>query len=197
MRQVKEAIVVEGKYDVIRVRSAVDATVVSTDGFRIFRSPEKRELLRRLAESSGLIILTDSDSAGGVIRNHLLSFLPPETVRIAYVPPIPGKEKRKSAPSREGLLGVEGVDNATVIAALERAGATFTHRHAAPPPQHWNKTDLYDMGLSGRADSAARRRALLTALHLPTELSANRLLEVLNASVTPQELNDLLAQIKP
>ena len=111
MRRVREAIVVEGKYDEIRVHSAVDALVVPTEGFGIFRDEQKLELLRCLAAERGLIILTDSDSAGLLIRNHLIGAIPAEQIRHAYVPPIVGKERRKSVPSKEGLLGVEGVDN--------------------------------------------------------------------------------------
>ncbi len=176
-RKVGPVIVVEGKYDAQRVRQAVDAMVVETGGFRLFQEPEKRELIRRCAAARGVIVLTDSDTAGAVIRNHLLSFLPPQQVRVAYVPPIPGKEKRKPAPSKEGLLGVEGMDTATVIRALEQVGAF----DGAPPSPPLTKSQMYELGLSGRPDSAARRRALLTRLGLPLHLSANRLAEVLGA----------------
>lgn len=201
MRRVRQAIVVEGKYDEIRVRSAVDAIVVPTDGFGIFRDEAKRELLRRLARERGLIVLTDSDSAGLLIRNHLIGSIPAEQIRHAYVPPIAGKERRKPAPSKEGLLGVEGVDNAVVLTALTRAGATFEDTNdaaaaSATDKMHLTKGDLYELGLSGRADSATRRRALLERLHLPQNLSANRLLDVLNATVTQQELTTLLKETK-
>ena len=193
MRRIKEAIVVEGKYDVVRVRSAVQALVIATGGFGIFHDAEKTTLLRRLAAERGLIVLTDSDSAGTVIRNRLLQLLPAAQVRLAYTPPIPGKERRKAAPSREGLLGVEGMDNATVLAALERAGAPFLEEGApAPDKMALTKADLYALGLSGTPDSAARRAALLRQLQLPPTLSTNRLLEVLNATVTPQQLTALL-----
>lgn len=200
MKRVREAIVVEGKYDEIRVRSAVDAIVVPTEGFGIFRDEARLELLRRLAAERGLIILTDSDSAGMLIRNHLIGAIPAEQIRHAYIPPITGKERRKPAPSKEGLLGVEGVDNTVVLAALERAGATFedTDPTAAPTADkmHLTKGDLYELGLSGRADSAQRRRALLCTLKLPECLSANRLLDVLNATVTEQELSELLRKVE-
>lgn len=196
MKRVRQAIVVEGKYDEIRVRSAVDALVVPTEGFGIFRDEPRLALLRRLAAERGLIILTDSDSAGMLIRNHLIGAIPAEQLRHAYIPPIAGKERRKSAPGKEGLLGVEGMDNAVVLAALERAGATFEDvaDKTAGDKMHLTKGDLYDLGLSGRADSAARRRALLRALNLPENLSANRLLDVLNATVTEQELTALLCE---
>lgn len=199
MKRVRQAIVVEGKYDEIRVRSAVDALVVQTEGFGIFRDKQRLELLRRLAAQRGLIILTDSDSAGMLIRNHLIGAIPAEQMCHAYIPPIAGKEKRKTAPGKEGLLGVEGVDNAVVIRALEQAGATFEDADAATATatdgMHLTKGDLYELGLSGRADSAARRRALLRAMGLPQNLSANRLLDVLNATVSEKQLAALLCEI--
>lgn len=197
MRRVKQAIVVEGKHDVIRVRSAVEAVVVPTDGFRLFKNQEKMALLRRLAATRGLIILTDSDSAGGVIRNHLCGCIPAEQMRQAYIPPRPGRERRKAAPSKEGLLGVEGMDAATIVAALERAGAAF--EDAALPPRETlalTKADLMEWGLTGGADSAARRRRLCATLDLPGYLSANRLLEVVNATVTAEEWGSLVSTLK-
>lgn len=188
MRRVRQAIVVEGKHDVIRVHSAVEAVVVPTDGFRLFKDTEKVALLRRLAATRGLILLTDSDTAGGVIRNHLCGCIPADQLLQAYIPPRPGKERRKAAPSKEGLLGVEGMDAATILAALERAGAIFEDEDAAPRESlGLTKEDLMEWGLTGHPDSAARRRRLLEALELPGYLSANRLLEVLNTTVTPAE----------
>lgn len=196
MRRVRQAIVVEGKYDAIRVRSAVEAIVIETDGFRIFRDPPRMTLLRRLAADRGLIVLTDSDSAGAVIRNHLLGAIPAEQLRLAYVPPIPGKERRKRTPSREGLLGVEGMSNDIVLSALVRAGAVFEDANT-PPAQRMQlkKADLVACGLSGGPDSAAKRRALLACLQLPENLSANRLLEVVNATVRPEEWAALLEKL--
>ncbi|MBQ9859513.1 MAG: DUF4093 domain-containing protein [Clostridia bacterium] len=196
MERIREVIVVEGKYDVIRLKSAVDGMVVPTDGFRIFKDKERLGMLRRLAAVRGLILLTDSDSAGGVIRNHLLGCIPAEQVKIAYVPPRPGKERRKAAPSKEGLLGVEGMDNATVLEALRRAGATFEAADAPPARlMSLTKADLAAVGLSGGVNSAIKRQALLAALELPPTLSANRLLEVLNATVTPQEWTEWLKKL--
>lgn len=196
MERVYEAIVVEGKHDVIRVRSAVDATVVCTDGFRIFKDAERMALLRRLAATRGLIVLTDSDSAGGVIRNHLLGSIPTEQMKQAYIPPRPGKERRKAAPSKEGLLGVEGMDAATVVEALRRAGATFEGAEKSETAfVSLTKADLMELGLTGGADSAAKRRKLLAALNLPGYLSAGRLLEVLCSTVTEEEWAKLLEKI--
>ena len=191
MMTVRQVIVVEGKYDAIRVHSAVNAIVVQTDGFRIFRDAEKRALLRRYAAARGLIVLTDSDSAGAVIRNHLRSILPPEQVAMAYVPPVAGKERRKPAPSKEGLLGVEGMDNRIIIDALIRAGADLGEG-TPPHTMTLTKADLYALGLSGNPDSAALRRDLLQALGLPHMLSANALLDVLNTTVTETQLQMLL-----
>lgn len=188
MERIRQAIVVEGKHDIVRVHSAVEAMVVCTDGFGIFKDAERMALLRRLAATRGLIVLTDSDSAGGVIRNYLLGSIPKEQLLQAYIPPRQGKERRKSAPSKEGLLGVEGMDAATVVEALRRAGATFEGEQAETATYvSLTKADLMELGLTGAPDSAARRRALLTALDLPGYLSANRLLEVLNSTVTEEE----------
>ncbi len=194
MRRVRQAIVVEGKYDEIRVHSAVEALVVTTEGFGIFHDTARMDLLRRLAAQRGLIILTDSDSAGMMIRNHLIGAIPAEQLLQAYIPPIAGKEKRKATAGKEGLLGVEGMDNAVVLAALERAGAIFEDEDIPTADKmHLTKGDLYALGLSGGVDSAARRHKLLERLGLPQNLSANRLLEVLNATVSPEEWADLLA----
>lgn len=196
MERVYEAIVVEGKHDVIRVRSAVEAVVVCTDGFGIFKDAERMALLRRLAATRGLIVLTDSDSAGGVIRNHLLGSIPTQQMKQAYIPPRPGKERRKAVPSKEGLLGVEGMDAATVVEALRRAGATFEGAERSDTAfVSLTKADLMELGLTGGADSAAKRRRLLAALDLPGYLSAGRLLEVLNGTVTPAEWAKLLEEI--
>ncbi|MBR5540280.1 MAG: DUF4093 domain-containing protein [Clostridia bacterium] len=190
---IKEAVVVEGKYDAIRLRSVVDATIVETDGFGIFRQPEKMELLRRLAEAQGLIVLTDSDSAGFVIRDRISGALPKELVKHAYIPEITGKERRKNKPSKEGLLGVEGVDGETVIAALWRAGAAFLDGAVERPAPYLTKARLYEDGLSGREDSARLRTALLKRLGLPTRLSANRMIEALNVLLSEDDYREVLA----
>ena len=193
---IKEAVVVEGKYDAIRLRSVVDATIVETDGFGIFRQPDKLLLLRKLAEAQGLIVLTDSDSAGFVIRDRISGALPKEWVKHAYIPEVTGKERRKKEPSKEGLLGVEGVDGETVLAALWRAGATALDGEAEQPTAYLTKARLYEDGLSGREDSARLRVALLKKLSLPTKLSANRLIEVLNVLLTEEQYRAVLCEIK-
>lgn len=191
-----EAVVVEGKYDAIRLHSVVDTTIVVTDGFGIFKQPEKMELLRRLARAQGLIVLTDSDAAGFVIRDRISGTLPTAQVKHAYIPEIVGKEKRKKEPSKEGLLGVEGIDGDTVLDALWRAGATPLNGEKEQSVRYLNKARLYADGLSGGEDSARLRRQLLQYLELPVKLSANRMIEVLNVLLTEEEYEQALTQVK-
>ncbi|MBR2338600.1 MAG: DUF4093 domain-containing protein [Clostridia bacterium] len=190
---IREAIAVEGKYDTIRLRSVVNATIVETGGFSLFRDKEKMNLLRELAKKRGLIVLTDSDAAGFVIRDHISGALPKEQVRHAYVPEIAGKERRKAAPSAEGLLGVEGIDGEVLLQALLRAGATVEDGEAPSiSPPFLTKARLYEDGLTGQQDSAARREDLLMRLGLPRRLSANRMIEVLNAILAEEDYKKLL-----
>ncbi len=196
MMKIREVIVVEGKYDAIRLHSAVEATVIETNGFGIFKDKEMLSLLRRMAKTRGLLILTDSDGAGFVIRDFLGGSIPKEQVKHAYIPEIVGKERRKSAPSKEGLLGVEGIDNAVIVEALRRAGATFEGEEVSGfTGCKLSKADLYALGLAGGTDSAQKRRALQKALGLPEKLSANRLLEILNIAVSPDELTTALKNV--
>ena len=191
MRRVREAIVVEGRYDKNTLSQVVDAVILETGGFGVFRDGEKLALLRRLAEKRGLIIFTDPDGAGFVIRNYLKGTLPPGQVKHAYIPDIYGKERRKRAPGREGKLGVEGVSPRVILAALERAGATFedeTPDAPKPPRAALTPADLYLLGLSGTPESGARRRALLRRLGLPERMSTKAMLEVLCVLYTPGEL---------
>lgn len=191
MVRVKEVIVVEGRYDQNTLRQVVDATVLRTDGFHVFRDEALRDLLRRLAAERGLVVLTDSDGAGALIRSHLSSVIPPEQLKHAYVPDIYGKEKRKSSPSKEGKLGVEGMRPAVLLEALRRAGATMDGA-AAPETSGLTKTDFYRLGLSGGPDSAAKRLALQKRLGLPERMSANQLLSVLRLLTTTDELEALM-----
>ena len=187
MVRIKEAIVVEGKYDKNTLRQIVDTAVFTTDGFGAMADKALLSLLRRTAQSRGLIILTDSDGAGFVIRNHLKGALPKEQVRHAYIPDIPGKEKRKAAPGKEGKLGVEGMPPDVLLEALRRAGATFEDDETAVPRAEITKTDLYALGLTGAPDSKAHRLALLKHLQLPAHMSTNALLEALNVLYTREE----------
>lgn len=178
MIRVKEVIVVEGRYDKNTLSQIFDAVIVETGGFGIFNDREKLDLLRRLADARGLVILTDGDGAGFVIRRYLKGAIDPAKVKHAYIPDISGKEKRKSSPSAEGKLGVEGMRAEVLIEALQRAGATLDGEFAAPRDRI-TKADLYAAGLTGKPGSEERRRALLKRLDLPERLSANALLDVL------------------
>ena len=182
MIRVKEAIVVEGKYDKIKLSSLVEGVIIEVGGFGLFKDREKLEYLRALAKARGLIVLTDSDGAGFVIRNYLKGALPKDQVKQAYIPDIHGKERRKRAPGKEGKLGVEGMKPAVLLEALRRAGATFEDRETAAGSMGdpITKADLFALGLTGGTDSAARRQALLKRLDLPEHLTPNGMLEALN-----------------
>ena len=188
MQSVKEIIVVEGRYDKNTLRQVVDAVVIETGGFGIFNDRQKQKLLRTMAQARGLIVLTDPDGAGFVIRNFIKSCVPPEQLKQAYVPDIRGKEKRKARPSREGKLGVEGMRADILLEALRRAGATFEDTQSAQKTQRITKTDLYRLGLSGRENSARMRAELISELDLPEHIGAGALLDILNAVMTLEEL---------
>ena len=195
MVRVKEAIAVEGRYDQNALRQVVDALVVTTEGFGIFKDAEKQALLRSLAERRGLIVLTDSDGAGAVIRGFINGVVDPKRVRHAYIPDVPGKEKRKSSPSKEGKLGVEGMRPEVLLEALRRAGATLDDCAAEAEGTltlTLTKADLFRLGLSGGAGSAEKRKRLQKYLGLPERMSANQLLQVLNIVTTREELENLL-----
>ena len=188
MRRIREAIVVEGRYDKNTLSQVVDAVILETSGFGVFKDGEKLTLLRRLARERGLIIFTDPDGAGFVIRNFLKGAIPPEQVKHAYIPDIYGKERRKRAPGKEGKLGVEGVSPEVLLRALEQAGATFLDEDApAPAAGDLTAADLFALGLTGRPDSAARRQALLKKLGFPEHMNTKALLTVLNALYTADE----------
>lgn len=185
MIHIREAVVVEGKYDKIKLSSLIDAVIVETDGFAIFKDAEKLALIRRLAEKRGVLILTDSDAAGFKIRGFLSGALPVGQVRHAYMPDIFGKEKRKTTPSKEGKLGVEGIPPDIIIQSLARAGVLAEQTET--PRRRVTKADLFADGLSGGRQSAEKRRALLRRLRLPERLSANGLLDMLNAMYSYEE----------
>ena len=181
MRRIKEVIVVEGRYDKNTLSQVVDAAILETSGFGIFNDAAKRHLLKTLAETRGLIVLTDSDGAGFLIRNHIRGIVDPRLVKHAYIPDISGRERRKEKASKEGKLGVEGMRPEVLIEALTRAGATFDDSPAEQRPAQITKADLYAKGLSGREGSAEKRRQLLQKLGLPERMSADAMLDVLNA----------------
>ena len=186
MLRIREAIVVEGRYDKNTLSQMVDTVIVETSGFGIFKDKERLALLRRLAEKRGLIVLTDPDGAGFVIRSHLKGSIPPEQVKHAYVPDVYGKERRKRRGGKEGKLGVEGMSPAVLEAVLRRAGATFLDEPdaAAQTSPPITKADLFALGLSGGPGAAEPRGMLLKKLDLPEHLSPNALLPVLNALYT-------------
>ena len=184
-RRIREGVVVEGRYDKNALKQAVDAVVVETGGFGVFRDRERLALLRRLAAERGLILLTDSDGAGFVIRNFLKGAIPRDRLKQAYIPDVYGKERRKAAPGREGKLGVEGMSPQVLLQALERAGATFEDVPAGGrEAEAVTKGDFYRLGLTGGPDSGAKRAALLGRLGLPERMSANALLEAVNLLYT-------------
>lgn len=192
MIKIKEAIVVEGRYDKAALAALVDTVILDTGGFGIFSDREKLELLRRLAETRGLVVLTDSDGGGFVIRNFLKGAIRDRYVKHAYIPDVYGKEKRKRTPGKEGKLGVEGMSPEILLEALRRAGVeldgSVPEREEAP----FTKAELFALGLTGRADSAAMRAWLLRELRLPQRLTTNALLDVLNVLVRREELLSLL-----
>ena len=191
MIKIKEAILVEGRYDKNTLSQIVDAPILETSGFGIFKNKEQMDLLRRIAQTRGLIVFTDPDGAGFVIRNHVKSAIPAQYLKHAYVPDIMGKERRKRTPGKEGKLGVEGMSREVILEALTRAGATIEGeaRSTADPI---TKQDLVELGLSGGKDSSAKRIALLQKLQFPTHMSANAMLQALNLLYSLDELRDIL-----
>lgn len=180
-QKLRQAIVVEGKYDQNTLRQIVDTAIFTTNGFADMKDPALLRLLQQAAQTTGLVILTDSDGAGFLIRNTLKSALPETGVLHAYIPDLPGKEKRKASPGKEGLLGVEGMTPEILLKALRDAGAEFADGSTPPPAREpITKQDLFALGLSGGPESAKKRAALLKALSLPAHMSANALLQALN-----------------
>ena len=191
MVKVKEAILVEGRYDKNTLSQIVDAPIFETSGFGIFKDKAQMDMLRRVAQKRGLIVFTDSDGAGFVIRNHVKSAIPAEYLKHAYIPDVYGKERRKAAPGKEGKLGVEGMTRDVILESLRRAGATFEDG-AMVPNNQITKQNLMELGLSGGADAAAKRARLLKKCGLPERMSANAMLQALNMLYTLDELKELL-----
>lgn len=190
MHSVREVIVVEGRYDKNSLSQVVDAVIIETSGFGIFNNIQKQKLLRKMAESRGLVVLTDSDGAGFVIRNFIKSCVDPALVKHAYIPDIYGKEKRKLSPSKEGKLGVEGMRPEILLEALRRAGATIDNEESAVRAKI-SKADMFAKGLSGKEGSKERRAALIRQLDLPEHMTADALLDFLNATMTREEFLDI------
>ena len=195
MISIKQAIVVEGKYDNIKLSSVVDAVILVTNGFRIYKNPEQLNLIRYYAKTTGVILLTDSDRAGFQIRNYLKGAISEGTVYHVYIPDIYGKERRKVKPSAEGKLGVEGINSKTLLAAFEKAGVTAQQAPSEKKDPITN-LDLYQLGLSGGAGSKQLRKQLQKQLNLPDLLSTASLLDVLNTMLSKEELAQLVDQLE-
>ncbi len=191
--KINEVVIVEGKYDKIRLSSLIDGYILQTDGFRIFADPDKQALIRRLAESRGILVLTDSDGAGMVIRNHINGIVPKAQVRHAYIPDVFGKERRKAHPSKEGKLGVEGMNTEALTEALRRAGVGAAATEKKEPI---TKMDLFEDGLTGGTDSAELRKRLLRMLQLPEKLTTNAMLQAMNGFMSREEYRAAVQQLK-
>lgn len=194
MVKIKEAILVEGRYDKNTLSQIVEAPILETGGFGIFKDKKQMALLRTVAEKRGLIVFTDSDGAGFVIRNHIKSAIPGKFLKHAYIPDIMGKERRKAAPGKEGKLGVEGMKPDVILEALRRAGATIEGEDA-PSSYQITKQDMMALGLSGGADASAKRLKLLKKLDLPEHMSANAMLQTLNLLMDSEELKQILSEL--
>ncbi len=194
MLKIKEAIIVEGRYDKIKISSIVDAPIIETNGFRVFADKEKQSVIRRIADTRGILVMTDSDGAGFVIRNFLNGAVDKSKIKHCYIPQIEGKEKRKSSKSKEGFLGVEGVSDEVIIDAIRKSGATVVGEDCAPEHKI-TKANLYSLGLTGSANSAQNRQKLLKALNMPTYLSTNAMLTALDCLYSFEELSELIEKL--
>ena len=195
MVKIKEAIVVEGRYDKNTLSQIVDAPILETSGFGIFKDKQQLRLLRKVAQTRGLIVFTDADGAGFVIRNHLKSTIPAKYLKHAYIPDIPGKERRKAAPGKEGKLGVEGMTPEIILTALRNAGATIEGETAARTAGAITKADLVQLGLSGIPGSEEKRKKLMKRLDLPEHMSPNALLQALNLLYDFEELEAIVSSL--
>ena len=195
MVKIKEAIVVEGRYDKNTLSQIVDAPILETNGFGIFKDKQQMKLLRQVAEIRGLIVFTDADGAGFVIRNHIKSAIPGKYLKHAYTPDIFGKERRKAAPGKEGKLGVEGMRPEIIVEALRKAGATIEVETDTRTRQKIGKADLMTLGLAGMPGSEENRKKLMKHLDLPERMSPNALLQALNLLYSLEELTQLMEQI--
>ncbi len=188
-----QAVIVEGRYDKSKVSELVDAFIIETNGFQIFKDKKRLAFIKKLAKEQGIIILTDSDHAGFMIRNYISSGVPKENIVNAYIPDVFGKEKRKAEPSKEGKLGVEGMSAEVIINALKKANVAFSSSENKNPVTNY---DLYELGFSGRPDSKQKKKALLKALDLPEFLSTNSLLTYINHNMTKEEFFNTVSLLK-
>ncbi len=194
MIKIKQAVIVEGKYDKIKLSGIIDAPIIQTDGFGIFKDKELQQMIRMLAEKRGILVLTDSDSAGFKIRSFIGSTVDPKTIKHAYIPDIFGKERRKTEPSKEGKIGVEGVSEEVIVQALANAGVLY--ENSDEPERPITKLDLYDAGLTGGDNSTEKRAALLKFYALPSRLTTNSLVKVLNCITTYERFLQDLTEIE-
>ncbi len=194
MIKIKQAVIVEGKYDKIKLSGIIDAPIIQTDGFGIFKDKELQLMIRKLAEKRGILVLTDSDSAGFKIRSFIGSTVEQKNIIHAYIPDIFGKESRKTEPSKEGKIGVEGVSEEIIMRALENAGVLC--ETAQEPARPITKLDLYELGFTGGADSSKKRAALLRYYSFPERLSANSLVKVLNSITTYERFLEDVSEIE-
>ena len=197
MIKIKEVIIVEGKYDKIKLSSIIDGTIIETHGFGIFKDKKQLKLIRSLAETNGLLIITDSDAAGFVIRNYLKGSVPKDKIKHAYIPDIYGQEKRKTKASKEGKIGVEGVPKEVILEAIRKAGISFQDvDNDIESKRKITKMDLFATGLSGRNDSAQNRKALIKHLGLPEHITTNSLIDVLNCMMDYEEYIKIINKLK-
>lgn len=195
MLKIKEAIIVEGRYDKIKLKNLVDTAIIETNGFRVFSDKEKQSLIRRIADTRGILVFTDSDSAGFVIRNFLRGTVDKSKIKHCYIPQINGKEKRKAHTSKEGFLGVEGVSDEVIIEAIRRSGAEIFGEEQENAREEVTKADLYRLGLTGRENSEKLRKALLNHLGMPSYLTANAMLSAINCLYSLEELTQLVDEL--
>lgn len=192
MLKIKEAIIVEGKYDKVKLSSLVDTIIVETDGFRIFKNKEKLKFIKNLAENQGILIITDSDASGFMIRNYLKSCIGEDKIKHAYIPDVYGKEKRKSFPSKEGKLGVEGLNAEILLKAINNAGVKICKEEKR---KIITKLDLYNDGIIGGDNSRKRRSMLIKSLMIPEHITTNSLIKVLNNTITYGEYKNLVYEL--
>lgn len=189
--ELKEAVIVEGRYDKIKLTQILSSPVIDTGGFRLFKDREKQALIRKIAEKRGILVMTDVDSAGFVIRNFLRGIVSSEQIKHAYIPTVIGKESRKAEVSKEGILGVEGIDREALVSAIRNSGVTIIGENTAQKNEI-TKADFYDFGLSGRDDSAILRKRVLTDLGLPEYLTANAMISAINCLFNKEEFEKYL-----
>lgn len=196
MLKIKEAIIVEGRYDKIKLKNLVDTTIIETNGFRVFSDKEKQTLIRKIAQTRGILVFTDSDSAGFVIRNFLRGAVDKSKVKHCYIPQINGKEKRKAHSSKEGFLGVEGVSDEVIIDAIRKSGATIIGEESQAQSGEITKSDLYRLGLTGRENSEKLRKSLLKNLGMPSYLTTNAMLSAINCLYSLEELKSIVENLE-